>query len=140
MTCYPNYQQLGGFWPAVIKCEPASCRFPPPAAPANSFRQIIFSPNSTTNQRYQTTVVYYCPKNQTLPQILSSNFSFDYSVATFIYNVTAFCEIDGYELDRQTLQTNWKARQFRRMGQTDSSDRQFRQTDCEIDGYELEIL
>jgi hypothetical protein len=58
--------------------------------------EIVFSQNKTTNQQYQTTIVYYCPANNTLPSLISSNYSFSYSPSSqFFYNVTAFCEIDG---------------------------------------------
>ncbi len=44
---------------------------------------------------FQTTITYICPANTSLPTAISSNFSFDYSLsAGFIYNVTAYCEID----------------------------------------------
>jgi hypothetical protein len=46
-------------------------------------------------QQYQTTISFFCPANQSLPTLISSNFSFDYSASSGkIYNLTAFCEID----------------------------------------------
>ena len=56
---------------------------------------VQFSQNKTTNQQYQTTVFYSCPANASLPNLISSNFSFDFQLsAGFVYNLTAFCEID----------------------------------------------
>ena len=56
---------------------------------------VQFSQNKTTNQQYQTTVFYSCPANASLPGLISSNFSFDFKLsAGFVYNLTAFCEID----------------------------------------------
>jgi hypothetical protein len=58
--------------------------------------QVVYSQNKTTNQQYQTTFVYYCPANSSLPSLISSNYSFDFGLANgFVYNLTAFCEIDG---------------------------------------------
>ncbi len=87
----------GGYWsPDPIPCEQVTCRYPPPAAPAGSFENILFSLNKTTNQLYQTTIAYMCPANMTLPSLISSNFSLDYSIAKgFVYNVTAYCQVDG---------------------------------------------
>ncbi len=63
--------------------------------PKDSKMSIIYKPNPTNTQQYQTTVVYYCPSNLTLPQLISSNFSFDYSLsAGNVNNVTVVCDID----------------------------------------------
>jgi len=98
ITCNVNYW-IGTFWSAIITCQPVSCKYPPPALPANSYQNLIYSPDPVGNKRYQTTVFYGCPANQSLPSLLSSNFSFDYSPNVFVYNVTAICDIDGSVLD-----------------------------------------
>ena len=87
----------GGYWsPAPIDCEPVTCKNPPPTAPTDTIFNVMYSPNKTTNQQYQTTIAYMCPSNQSVPWLIKSNFSLDYSVSQgFIYNVTAYCEVDG---------------------------------------------
>ncbi len=95
LTCF--YHPVKSYWsPTIIPCEPLNCKFPPPKNPDGARMEIVFSQNKTTNQQYQTTVVYYCPANYSLPNLISSNYSFTYSPTTqFFNNVTAFCEIDG---------------------------------------------
>ena len=59
-----------------------------------SFASLQFQ---ATSKQYTTTILYYCPSNLTLPTIISSNFSFDYTKSLgIIKNVTAVCEIDRY--------------------------------------------
>ena len=83
--------------PNPIACEPVSCQYSAPNAPDLTIKNIIYSPNTTTNKQYQTTISYVCPSNLTLPNIISTNFSLDYSLSNgFIYNVTAYCEVDGW--------------------------------------------
>jgi hypothetical protein len=95
VTCMYSTGKTATWSNNPITCVPVSCYYPPPANSNGSLQKIIYSPNTTTNRQYQTTITFLCPANQTLPQILSSNFSFDYNVANgMIYNVTAFCEID----------------------------------------------
>ena len=52
VSCVQSYQ-IGGFWQNAIACEPVSCLQPPPAVPTNAYRDIIYSANTTSNQRYQ---------------------------------------------------------------------------------------
>ena len=94
----------GAYWsPNPIPCIPVSCKYPPPALPANARLEIVYSPNNKTNMQYQTEIVYYCPGNGSLHPILRSNFSFDYSLSFGnVYNVTVSCEDDGYLFDKKT--------------------------------------
>ena len=96
VTC--NYDPTkGGYWSNnPIVCEPLTCLYPLPVPdPTGATKKIVYSPNPVTNQQYQTTINFTCPANLTLPTIISSNFSFNYNVASgFIYNVSAFCDID----------------------------------------------
>ena len=96
VTC--NYDPLkGGYWSNnPIVCEPLTCLNPLPSPdPSGAAKNIVYSPNPVTNQQYQTTINFTCPANLTLPTIISSNFSFNYNVASgMIYNVSAFCDID----------------------------------------------
>jgi len=87
----------GGYWtPNPIACEPKSCKFPPPTAPSDTIYNVIYNPNKATSMQYQTTIAYMCPSNMSLPSLISSNFSLDYPVSKgFVYNVTAYCEVDG---------------------------------------------
>jgi hypothetical protein len=64
--------------------------------PSGALQEILYSPNQTTNRQYQTTVVYHCPINQTLPTIIKTNFSLDYTKSFgMVNNVTAICRVDG---------------------------------------------
>jgi hypothetical protein len=66
------------------------------AIPTGAYWNILYSPNKTTNRQYQTTIAYICPSNLTLPSVISSNFSLDFPIANgFVYNVTAYCQVDG---------------------------------------------
>ena len=87
----------GGYWsPTPVACEPRTCKFPPPSATNDTIFNVIYSPNKATNMQYQTTIAYMCPANQSLPSLISSNFSLDYPLSKgFVYNVTAYCEVDG---------------------------------------------
>ena len=77
-------------------CVPINCKNPAPELPNLATQKLLYNPNVTTSRQYQTTVLYSCPANSTLPEMLSSNFSFDYSLsAGFIQNVTAVCDLDG---------------------------------------------
>ena len=84
----------GGVWyPKVIPCEPITCQSL--SSPNGSKLEIIFSPE-ITNRQYETHLLFRCPENGTLPDILKSNFSFDYNLQFgFVYNISAFCDIDG---------------------------------------------
>ena len=66
------------------------------ATPNEAYPEIVYNPNPATNRQYQTTVVYHCPVNQSLPGIIKSNFSFNY-IESFgmVTNVTAICRVDG---------------------------------------------
>ena len=94
ITCLYSTSQ-GGYWSTVVTCEPVTCTNRPPTDPANTIKKVIYSANTTTNQQYQTNITYFCPANVSLPSLISSNFSFNYSPQSLrIYNVSSFCEID----------------------------------------------
>jgi predicted nucleotide-binding protein (sugar kinase/HSP70/actin superfamily) len=96
LKCIANTNITANWNRQLVACVPVSCKTPPPGLPNLAKKEFIFNPNVTTSRQYQTTVVYSCPANTTLPEMIASAFSFDYSLsAGFIYNVTAVCDLDG---------------------------------------------
>lgn len=76
--------------------------------PSGAYNEVLYSPNTTTNRQYQTTIVYYCPSNLTLPSIIKSNFSFAYTESFgFVANVTAICRVNGWVLFRFWVVHKW---------------------------------
>ena len=94
ITC--KYSSVNGlYWSTPVNCVPVTCSNPPPADPGNALKTIVYSANQTTNQQYQTNITYFCPLNQSLPNLISSNFTFNYNPTSIrVYNVSSFCEID----------------------------------------------
>ncbi len=89
--------RLGGIWPqTIVACEPLVCKKTPPNVPKDAYREVIYSPNTTTHQQYETKMSYFCPKNQSLPDLIKDEFTFDYVVsAGIIQEINATCELDG---------------------------------------------
>ncbi len=87
----------GGYWrPFTVACEPLTCRYRPPSASTDSIREIIYSPNTTTHQQYETMATYTCPKNRSMLPIIEDEWSFDYSdSAGIIQELNATCTLEG---------------------------------------------
>ena len=80
----------------TVACEPLTCDQGPPEIPNESYWEILYSPNPTTNRQFETEIVYHCPANDSLPELIKDEYTFAYAESNgIIRNITAICQIDG---------------------------------------------
>ena len=96
ITCNYDIVNDATWGPETFACEPLTCPEDPPEIPTETYWSIEYSPNPTTNRQFETEIVYHCPANSSLPELIKDEFSFDYPESGgIIQNVTVHCTIDG---------------------------------------------